>query len=169
MKTIRSKVTYLQMFEPPKRPALVPIEGACVIQARKPTIAFCRFLNDAVGGPWNWVDRKRLSDQELGVIVHDPNVETHVLYADGTPAGFAELDRRTAGQIELAYFGLMPEFLGQGLGKYFLSWVVDRSWSYHPQRLWVHTCDLDHEAALSVYQKGGFEIYDEEVIDQAVL
>src|SRR5260370_29736357 len=87
----------------------------------------------------------------------------HVLMADGVPAGFAELDRRREGEIELVQFGLMPEFIGQGLGRYFLQWTIDRAWSYDPRRFWLHTCTLDHPAALPNYRKAGFEIYKEEM------
>ena len=63
-------------------------------------------------------------------------------------------------------FGLMPEFLGQGLGRYFLQWTIDRAWSYSPRRFWLHTCTKDHPAALPNYLKAGFAIYKEEVKDQ---
>jgi GNAT superfamily N-acetyltransferase len=118
-----------------------------------------RSLYDAVGRPWHWVDRKRLSDDELARILGDPAVEVHVLRVGGEPAGYAELDRRVAGEIELAYFGLMPAFVGQGLGGYFLRWAVARAWSYAPRRVWVHTCTLDHPSALPCYLRAGFREY----------
>jgi GNAT superfamily N-acetyltransferase len=81
-----------------------------------------------------------------------PLNEVHVLHVDGTPAGFAELDRRIEGEIELVQFGLMPEFIGQSLGRYFLQWTIDKAWSYGPRRFWLHTCTKDHPAALPNYQ-----------------
>jgi GNAT superfamily N-acetyltransferase len=71
-----------------------------------------------------------------------------------TDAGFAELDRRNNDEIELVQFGLMPKFLGQGLGKYFLQWTIDKAWSYQPKRFWLRTCTLDHPAPN--YLKSGF-------------
>ena len=71
---------------------------------------------------------------------------------------FAELDRRKPGELELVQFGLMAEFIGQGLGKYFLQWTIDRAWGYQPTRLWLHTCTLDHPAALPNYLKAGFAV-----------
>jgi GNAT superfamily N-acetyltransferase len=56
----------------------------------------------------------------------------------------------------------MPDFIGQGLGKYFLQWTIDKAWGYQPRRFWLHTCTLDHPAALPNYQKAGFAIYHEE-------
>ena len=157
------KVTYLQMFAHPGRVVPVPREGVTVVHARRPTVAYYRFLYHAVGGPWQWVSRKKLSDDELARVIHDPRDEVHVLTVEGVPAGFAELDRRVEGEIELVQFGLMPEFIGQGLGKYFLQWVIDRAWGYHPTRLWLHTCTLDHPAALPNYLKAGFAVYKAEV------
>ena len=169
MKTVPVKVTYLEMHRRPELVLCPPMPGITITRARRPTVAFCRFLNDAVGSRWNWIDRKLISDEDLRRIVHHDLVETYVLYVDGTPAGFAELDRRTADQIELAYFGIMPEFLGQGLGRHFLNWSIDRAWSHRPRRLWLHTCELDHEAALPLYQSAGFQVYDEQTVAQRVL
>ena len=90
-------------------------------------------------------------------------MENHVLHVDGVPAGFAELDRRIEGEIELVQFGLVPEFIGQGLGRYFLNWTIDKAWSYQPRRFWLHTCTLDHKAALPNYLKARFVVYNEEV------
>jgi len=85
---------------------------------------------------------------------------------DGVPAGIAELDRRTEGEIELVQFGLIRDFIGQGLGKYFLQWTIDKAWSYSPKRFWLHTDTKDHPAALPNYLKAGFAIYKEEVKEQ---
>ena len=65
--------------------------------------------------------------------------------------------------IELAYFGLMPEFIGKGLGKFFLNAMIDRAWAHKPKRVWLHTCTLDHPQALAVYQRAGFTPYKQEV------
>lgn len=160
------KVTYLQMFAPFRRVVPPPRDDLAVIHSKKPTVGYYRFLYDAVGRDWQWDSRKKLSDEELVRIIHDPLDEVHVLFAGGVPAGFAELDRRTPGEVELVQFGLVPEFIGQGLGKYFLQWTVDRAWGYQPRRLWLHTCTLDHPAALPNYLKGGFAVYREEIKDR---
>jgi GNAT superfamily N-acetyltransferase len=119
-----------------------------------------------VGRDYDWPRCKMLSDAELAALLHDPRLEVYVLMVDGVPAGFAELDRRIEGEIKLAQFGLMPEFIGQGLGKYFLQRAIDKAWSYGPRRLWLHTCTKDHPAALPNYLKAGFAVYKEEVKDQ---
>ena len=153
------KVTYLEMFARPERVVPPPREGLAVVHARKPTVAYYRFLYDAVGRGYDWTSRKKLSDAELAALLNDPRLEVHVLMADGVPAGFAELDRRTEDEIELVQFGLRPQFIGQGLGRYFLQWTVAKAWDYSPNRFWLHTCTKDHPAALPNYLKAGFAIY----------
>jgi GNAT superfamily N-acetyltransferase len=64
--------------------------------------------------------------------------------------------------VEIVQFGLMREFIGQGLGKYFLQWAIDRAWAGNPERLWLHTCTLDHPAALPNYLKAGFTVFKQE-------
>jgi len=121
-------------------------------------------LYDAVGKQYHWLSRRKLSDDELAAILGDARNELHVLHVDGSPAGFTELDRRQPGEIELVQFGLMDDFIGQGLGKWFLQWTIDKAWSYQPRRLWLHTCSLDHPAAVPLYTKAGFVQFKEEAI-----
>ena len=169
MNTIPVKTYYLQMHAPPERTVPPPLEGTQVVSVERPTVRYYRFLYDAVGRDWNWVDRNRLSNDELRAILHHDRVEIYVLHVGGSPAGFCEMDRRVEGEVELRYFGLMPEFFGQGLGTYFLNWSLRQAWSYSPTRVWLHTCDLDHEAALPLYQHAGLVLYDEQVAGHAVM
>jgi len=163
---MKVKTTYLEMLTNPERVVQPPREGLAVVHAEKPTVAYYRFLYDTVGRDYDWTSRKKLSDAELTALLNDPRLEVHILMAEGVPAGFAELDRRIEGEIELVQFGLTPEFIGQGLGRYFLQWAIDKAWSYSPRRFWLHTCTKDHPAALPNYLKAGFAIYKEEVKDQ---
>lgn len=160
----KSKVvtTYLEMFERPWQVPPKNIDHAVILRAIRPTISFYRFLYNTVGKNWNWVDRRKWSDEELKAIVQHDKVEVSVLYSNGVPAGYVELDLRQNQEVEIAYFGLMPEFIGQGLGKYFLSWAIRTAWDRNPKRLWVHTCSQDHPGALLLYQKCGFKIYKTE-------
>ena len=144
------KTIYLEMFAHGQRPQ-PPRDGLAVVHAKKPPVDYYRFLYDAVGRDYDWTSRRRLSDAALAALLNDPRLEVHVLMVDGVPAGFAELDRRTEGEIELVQFGLMSDFIGQGLGKYFLQWTIDKAWSYSPKRFWLHTDTKDHPAALPNY------------------
>ena len=161
-----TKVTYLQMFARPERVVPPPREGLAVVHAKKPPVSYYRFLYNAVGRDYDWTSRRKLSDTELAALLNDPRLEVHVLMAGGVPAGFAELDRRVEGEIELVQFGLMPDFIGQGLGRYFLQWTLDQAWNYSPRRFWLHTCTKDHPAALPNYLKAGFAIYKEAFEDE---
>lgn len=157
---VDANVSYLEMREPPDRPQVEASGGIEVRRAVQPTISFYRYLYDTIGGDWNWIDRRLMDDETLAGNVQDPNVLVNVLWVGGVPAGLIELDLRTLPEIELLYFGLIPDFIGKRLGRFALDWAVDRAWSYRPTRFWVHTCDLDHPNALAVYQKAGFVIYD---------
>jgi GNAT superfamily N-acetyltransferase len=159
MPVVDEKVYYLQMLTHARRALAAPRDGLTVIHAKKPTLAYYRFLYEAVGKAYRWYSRGKLSDAQLADILHNPLNEVHVLHVAGTPAGFAELDRRNPDDVELVQFGLMPDFIGQGLGKYFLQWTIDEVWSYSPKRFWLHTCSFDHPAALPTYLKAGFTVF----------
>ena len=152
--------TYLQMFARPERAPGPTPDGGLILQAHRPTTSFYRYLYNGVGRDYLWTIRDKMREPELSAIIQNPAVEIYVLYIDGVPAGFAELDRRKQPDIELAYFGLLPEFIGRGLGGFFLRWAIHKAWDYQPRRLFVHTNTLDHPNALRNYQKQGFEIYD---------
>ncbi len=156
-------VTFLEMSENPKRHVPAP-HGVRValMRAERPTVGFYRFLFDAVGRDWVWISRRFWSDAELTQVIHDPGIEITVLYVAGVPAGYFELDRRVAGEVEVSFFGLMPDFIGQRLGRFLINAAVDAAWQGEVSRVWLHTCDLDHPRALSVYQKAGFKPYRQE-------
>jgi len=99
----------------------------------------------------------------LSPVIRDPLIEMHIMCVNDVPAGLAELDRRVAGQIELSQFGLAPEFIGKGFGKYFLQWVIAKAFSYGPKRFWLHTSSQDHPAALPNYLSAGFTIWKQEL------
>jgi hypothetical protein len=89
-------VYYLEMLGPSSQVVSAPREGLSVIHAKMPTVAYYRFLYNAVGQDYNWHSRGRHPDAELARLIQDPLNEVQVLHVDGTPAGFAELDRRQA-------------------------------------------------------------------------
>jgi len=160
-------VFYLEMLAQPQGNVSAPRDGLTVLHAETPSVPYYRFLYNAVGEDYNWVSRRQLSDEELASILHNPRNEVHVLHVDGSPVGFAELNRRQSDEVELVQFGLMPEFIGQRLGTWFLNWTIDTVWNYGPKRFWLHTCTLDHPSAVHTYQKAGFVQFKEEVIRQA--
>jgi GNAT superfamily N-acetyltransferase len=104
------------------------------------------------------VDRRRVSDEELEEILHAATTDLYVIYINGVPAGFVELNSAELPEtVDIAYFGIMPEFIGMRLGPYFLRWALDAAWDMEPERVTVNTCTLDHPKALPMYQRAGFE------------
>jgi GNAT superfamily N-acetyltransferase len=91
-----------------------------------------------------------------------PELQTWVGYVSGTPAGYFELEAQAEGNVEIAYFGLLPRFVGQGLGGALLTAAVEKAWEMKAARVWLHTCTLDHPAALTNYQRRGFSLFREE-------
>lgn len=159
-------VTYLEMLERPLGPGPEPpCAGLTIVKAVRPTLAFYRFLYGTVGAPWHWGDRFKLSDEELAAIIRHPAVEIHVLYIEGVPAGYIELDCRRMPDVEIAYFGIMPEFIGRRLGPYLLRFGIDAAWCRSPRRVWLHTCTLDHPGALANYLARGFRPFRTETYE----
>jgi len=161
--SMQSVITSLEMKHRPTAPSPPqPMGNLALLRCKKPTAAFYRFLYSRVGQPWLWFERSIINDEQLLALIDHEKIEIYVLYVNGTPAGYFELNLREFPEIELAYFGLMPEFLGLKLGPYLLGQAIDSAWAHNPERLWVHTCDLDHPRALPLYQRMGFEPYAQE-------
>ena len=167
--TERFEVTtwYLEMKSRPALRQPAP-PGATLTEVRAPSAHFYRYLYETVGAPWLWVERRRMPDEELLSILLDPDVHLYVAYVDGAPAGYFELDARALGpvtfSVELAYFGLVPDRIGQGLGGWLIGSAIEAAWSLPSvERVWVHTCSLDHPRALSNYEKAGFVRYDQRI------
>jgi GNAT superfamily N-acetyltransferase len=92
-------------------------------------------------------------------------VTLHVLYLEHAPAGYYELRGHQDGSVEIAYFGLLPEYTGRGLGGWMLTRAARDAWERGATRVWLHTCTLDHPSALPNYRKRGFLPYRTEVYE----
>jgi GNAT superfamily N-acetyltransferase len=159
--TLRVTTWSLEMLAPPSGPARATPPGLALDRVPGPPLHFYRYLYETVGREWLWADRRRLDDAVLGEIIHSPSVEVWLAHERGVPVGFFELDRRCPGEVELAYFGLLPERVGRGLGPWLLEAAIARAWSGPGvSRLWVHTCSLDHPAARRTYERAGFEVFE---------
>ncbi|GJL93304.1 GNAT family N-acetyltransferase [Hyphococcus sp.] len=158
---IEVTITYLEQTARPLLPKPVaPARKTALMRAYCPPVHFYRYLYDLIGTPYNWISRRKLNDDELmEIIQHDDNY-LYVFYVDGAPAGMAEIDARKGDEHELKFFGLAPDFVGGGLGRFFLTNVIDLAWSLNPKKLSLETCTLDHPAALPFYQKLGFKVVD---------
>lgn len=160
MALIDDVITYLEMHERPKTPRVpAPLARLALMRAENCTVSFYRYLYETVGTPWLWYQRRLLDDVTLSAEIKKPTTEIFVLYVGGVPAGYFELDTAAPQETELCYFGLIPEFIGRGLGSFLLGAAIDRAWSRPIVRLWVHTRSFDHPKALGHYQRAGFVVY----------
>lgn len=160
--------TFLEMRRPGAvQPAAFPEVDAQVRRLDAVPPAFYRFLYREVGRPWHWLERWHWSDARIAAHLQAPGVEIWLLTVAGTPAGFFEL-HRTAHEVEIAYFGLLPAYIGQRLGPALLTVAAREAWASGPARVWLHTCSLDHPAAVRTYERVGFTRYREERYDAKI-
>ena len=161
--------TYLELSAPEAlQPAPCPDPRARVERVEDCPPSFFRYLYAEVGRRYHWTDRDPWSDEEHAARLADPNVSLHLLSVAGAPAGYFELERESDGSVQVAYFGLLPEFLGRGLGKYLLSRAASEAFALGASRVWLHTCTLDNRAALPNYLARGFRKVREETYETEV-
>ncbi|MGE0157940.1 MAG: GNAT family N-acetyltransferase [Gemmatimonadales bacterium] len=156
----RVTITYLEMRSPAEAVPYTRERRLEVRRAEIPSPELSRFLYVAVGSTWWWQERLSWDRDRWMLWLDRPEVETWIGYRSGTPAGYFELERQPGRMTEIAYFGLLPSFIGQGLGAELLSAAVERAWQLSTERVWVHTCTLDHPSALPNYEARGFRVYD---------
>jgi len=160
---VAAVVTFLEMR---KRPPARPLPAAQLRLARwkAPAPEKYRTLFRRIGERWLWFSRLVMSDAQLTAIIHDPAVEIYaVLDPKGIEVGLIELDFRRPPDCELAFFGLIRELAGQKLGRWMMAQVMALGWRGGIERLWVHSCTLDHPSALGFYRAQGFEAYRREM------
>ena len=151
-------VTYLEMHRPPEQP--VPPSPLSLNRIEIPQPEAYRTLFRLVGAPWLWFSRLIMDDAHLAGIIQHPKVELYSVTDEaGADVGMLELDFREPGECELAFIGLVPELSGKGHGKWLLGEAVRLAWRERVDRVHVHTCSLDHPAALSAYRRAGFTPY----------
>ncbi|HEY0074406.1 MAG TPA: GNAT family N-acetyltransferase [Abditibacteriaceae bacterium] len=153
---------YLEMVTPQDlRAAYSNNPELQVLQAQVPCPLFNRFLYEVVGKAWSWTDKLNWSEKQWLDYVCRSELQTWVAYLSGTPAGYFELEKQSE-SVEIAYFGLLPQFIGRGIGSHLLTRAIEQAWQMQAQRVWVHTCTLDHPNALSNYQARGFHVFKQE-------
>ena len=123
-----------------------------------------KFFYKQIGQNHNWNDRLVWDDKRWINYVSDPNVNTFVLKDNEDIAGFFELiHHKDKYEMEIAYFGLLRDYLDKKLGGYMLTEAIKISFSYNIKRVWVHTCSLDHKNALKNYLARGMKIFNIEI------
>jgi GNAT superfamily N-acetyltransferase len=155
--------TYLEMIEPSAlRPIPAPHADCSINRHVEVAPELWRHLYSEVGRAYHWVDRLPWSDDGVRAYFADPAVSLWTLSERGELAGYFELRGDDTGDVEIAYFGLLPAFTGRGLGGYLLSEAVTQAWTGGARRVWVHTSSLDHPAALPNYLNRGFRVFKTE-------
>ncbi|MGL6259317.1 GNAT family N-acetyltransferase [Vibrio sp. WXL103] len=162
--TTTVKTFYLEMHSPEEIKAKDKPDEITVLEAEIKEFRFNRYLYQLVGEKWSWNDKLSLSDDDWQQYAENDNLRTWVAYVNGTIAGYYELQKQPEQNVEIVYFGLAPKFLNRGLGGYLLTHALESAWQWgKTERVWVHTCTLDHESALSNYQSRGLKIYKTEM------
>jgi ribosomal protein S18 acetylase RimI-like enzyme len=150
-------------------PAGAPRTAYQLIKVEIPIPQLNRFLYAAVGADWYWYERLSWSFSRWQAYLSQEEVETWVAYVQGAPAGYFELERQPPDSVEIAYFGLLPQFIGRGMGAALLSDAIRTAAAMGSvegnrvadgNRVWVHSCTLDHPAALNNYRARGFKVFD---------
>jgi GNAT superfamily N-acetyltransferase len=153
--------TYLELTAPPPSPR---IDFPADVSVRREDCGADRYraLYGAVGRAHHWRDRDAWSDEDLRDFLARPDVAVWILRVGGRDAGYFELRRHDDQSVEIAYFGVAAPFQGRGLGRLLLVRAVEEAWRWNATRVWLHTCTLDHPAALPNYVARGFRPYRSE-------
>ena len=164
--TIQVRRTFLEMRSPGElEPAATPVPEPAVARLEQCSPAMFRYLYAEVGKAFRWTDRLSWTDQQIAEHLADPRISIWLLSWQDVPAGYFELREHDDRSVEIAYFGLLPDFIGRGWGKYLLTRAAAAAWDLSPSRIWLHTCTLDHPAALPNYLKRGFRPIREETYE----
>jgi GNAT superfamily N-acetyltransferase len=156
--TLQVHITHLEMTAPLLKLPPVPTKPSiALMRAQNIPADYYSYLYEKVGKPHHWEERRALAPDKLSSIINDDSCEISILYAEGCPAGFFELnlsDMPTS--IEIKYLGLANSYQGLKLGKWFVATAISSAWAHKPEKIKIETNTLDHPAALRIYQQLGF-------------
>lgn len=154
------------MRAPPEMQILRPgiREQLRILTMPRVPVDFYAYLYDRVGRPHHWTSR-RLPPDQLAAEIHREGIAVHVLYADSAAAGWFELDTvRKPTETRLVHFGLLPEFRGRGIARWFLGEAVSAAFAIGRPLVTLETNTLDHPAALKLYKEAGFRIVSMRIV-----
>ena len=158
--------TYLEMRSPGElHPAHTPEPAPTIARMQECPPELFRYLYAEVGRAFRWTDREPWTDDTIRQHLANPGVSIWLMSWRNQRAGYFELRQHEDESVEIAYFGLLPDFIGRGWGKYLLTRAAQAAWALAPRRIWLHTCTLDHPAALPNYLKRGFQPVREETYE----
>jgi GNAT superfamily N-acetyltransferase len=145
---------------------VVEPNGDCSLNLLKPVnFQLNKFFYKNIGKNHKWIDRLVWTETQWIDYVSNKNVDTYVFKFKDDLAGFFELiSHSEKKEVEIAYFGLLEEFHNKKLGSYLLSRAIQKSFKENIDRVWVHTCSLDHKNALKNYIARGMKIFKTETV-----
>ncbi len=159
-------VTFLEMTSPdqlrPPRPPPLSLE---MERLDRGSVGLVRTTYERIGAPYNWSGRSAWSDETWEELLSRPGVESWLARVDDDVAGMVELDAQPDGAVEIVVFGLVPQFVGKGLGAHFLlmgtrlAWEAKAPGGGPARRVWLHTSSRDHPHARSNYEGRGFRTF----------
>ena len=155
------KITYLQMNHPDEFIFRETNDRSfTILESLIKQYQVSKFFYEAVGEKWKWFDRKIWTAKQWVDYAENDNLRTFIALKTGSLAGYYELKcYQDDASVEIAYFGLMPKFIGKGYGGYLLSHAIRNAWKWDAKRVWVHTCTDDHPNALNNYKARGLVVY----------
>lgn len=156
---VANVATFLEMRAKPPFSSPMASRDLTLERWRDADLAAYRSLFKAIGENWLWYSRLVIPDHELLRIFREPRIEIYRLLDRGVVAGLLELDFSERDECELSFFGLLPEAIGKGSGRFLMSEAIRLAWAKPIERFWVHTCTFDHPAALPFYRRSGFTPY----------
>lgn len=153
---VATVVTYLEMTAPPPPRPVPDLPDLTFTELPRDADAYRDLFRRVGAVAWLWFSRLAMADETLAAILSDPEVTLHTLTRDGMPEALLELDFRTPGDCELAFFGVTPALVGTGAGRLLMDHAIRLAWARPIRRFHVHTCTLDHPCALDFYRRSGF-------------
>ncbi len=127
-----------------------------------------KFLYKQIGNKYQWTDRLAWQDKDWIKYLSNKKIKTYVLKKDEDLVGYFELILYQE-QCEIAYFGILEEYFGKGLGGHLLTEAIKIGFKQDVKRIWVHTCSLDHPNAIENYKSRGMEIFKTEVLQRKIV
>jgi GNAT superfamily N-acetyltransferase len=155
---IANVVTFLEMTAPPAGPKIDRGDlGFRLVPS--PDLSWYRALNRRIGEQWLWFNHAVTPDEKLRAQLASPLTEVCTLSQGDALIGLAELNRAVPGEVEIAMFGVVPEAIGTGAGRFMMDEALARGWIPGVKRVWLHTCTFDHPGAIPFYLARGFTPY----------
>lgn len=157
LKEVSVTITRLEMSTPSS--VAVPVPSGvrlAIMLAENMPVHLYRYLYEVIGKPHHWMLRRMQSDEKVASVLQAEETRILLLYVNGCPAGLAEMRLNLPESVDILYFGLVPDYQGRGLAKFFFAEILASAWSQNPKKLRLETNTLDSPRALQLYQRMGF-------------